>query len=60
MLAQIAGLTGIDLATCIVEVMIFDKRAELRRPIVVRACDDLPVFTRMTSPSATVIFLICP
>jgi hypothetical protein len=58
MLAQIAGMTRIDLATGIIEVMIFDKGAELRRPIVVRACDDLPGEVRMIFPSATVKILI--
>ena len=58
MLAQIAGVTRIDLATGIIEVMIFDKRTELRRPIVVRACDDLPGEVRMIFPSATVKILI--
>jgi hypothetical protein len=58
MLTQIAALTRIDLATGIIEVMIFDKRTELRRPIVVRACDDLPGEVRMIFPSATAKIVI--
>ena len=52
MLAQIAALTRIDLGAGIIKVMVFDKRTELRRPIVVRARDDLPGEVRMIFPSA--------
>ena len=52
MLAQIATTPGIDLGARIIEVMVFDKGAELRRPIVVRACNDLPGEVRMTCTSA--------
>ena len=51
MLPQIATLIGIDLGARIIEVVVFDKGAELRSPIVVCACDDLPGEVRMTSPS---------
>src|SRR4030095_3534746 len=52
MMAQIAAFTRIDLGARIIKVMVFDKRTELRRPIVVRACDDLPGEVRMIFPSA--------
>ena len=51
MLAQIATTPGINLGAGIIEVMVFDKGAELGRPIVVRACDDLPGEVRMTCTS---------
>ena len=60
MLAQIAGLTRIDLATGIIEVMTFDKRNELRRPIVVRAWDDLPGEVRMIFPPLLLKFSFWP
>src|SRR3954447_13704567 len=52
MLAQIAVAARIDLSAGIVKVMVFDKSTELRRPIVVRACDNLPGEVRMIFPSA--------
>ena len=54
LLPQIATLIGIDLGACIIEVVLFDEGAELRIPIVVCACDDLPREVRMTSSSAGV------
>src|SRR4030095_8448651 len=54
MLAQIAALTSIDLGAGIIKGMVFDKRTELRRPIVVRAGNNLPRQVRVTSPSASV------
>ena len=52
MLAQIATGPGINLGARIIKIMVFDKRAELGRPIVVRARDDLPGEVRMTCASA--------
>src|SRR5436190_16225120 len=52
MLAQIAIAARIDLSASIIKVMVFDKRAELRRPIVVCSCDNLPGEVRMIFPSA--------
>src|SRR4030095_13278243 len=54
MLTQIAVLVGLDLGACIIEVVIFDKRAELWGPIVIRACDDLPCEVGVTFPPASV------
>ena len=34
-LSQIASLPGINLGACVVEVVVFDEGAELRRPIVI-------------------------
>ncbi len=59
MLAQIAALTRIDLGAGIIKVMVFDKCTELRHPIVVRACDDLPGEVRMTCASAGAEASIC-
>jgi len=52
MLAQIATGPRINLGARVIKIMVFDKRAELRRPIVVRARDDLPGEVRMTCASA--------
>jgi hypothetical protein len=52
-LPQIATLTRIDLAARIVEVVVFDKGAELRIPIVICACDYLPRKIRVVFPSAS-------
>jgi hypothetical protein len=54
LLPQIATLIGIDLGARIIEELIFKKRAELRIPIVICACDHLPPEVRVTSPSAGV------
>src|SRR5438552_3604054 len=53
-LAQIATLIGIDLGARIIEVVVFNEGAELRGPIVICACDDLPREVRVTSSSAAV------
>ena len=52
LLPQIATLIGIDLSARIIEELIFKKRAELRIPIVVCACDDLPREVRVIFSSA--------
>ena len=54
LLPQIAGLTGIDLRARIIEVLIFNKRAELRSPIVICAGNNLPREVGMTLPSTSV------
>ena len=54
MLPQIATPIGVDLSAGIIEVGILDEGAELRGPIVVCACDDLPCNVRVTLPSAAV------
>jgi hypothetical protein len=41
-LPQIATLVRVDLGTCIVEVVVFDKRAPLGIEKVICASDDLP------------------
>ena len=46
MLAQIATLIGVNLSAGIVEVVVFDEGAELRGPVVICACDYLPVAAR--------------
>jgi len=51
-LPQIAALIGIDLGAGIIEIVIFDKGAELRCPIVICACDHLPREIRVISTSA--------
>jgi hypothetical protein len=53
-LPQIATPIGVDLSAGIIEVVILDEGAELRCPIVVSACDDLPCNVRATLPSAAV------
>lgn len=53
-LTQIAALIGIDLGARVIEVMVFNERAELRGPIVICACDDLPRKVRMTLPTASI------
>jgi len=54
MLAQIATLIGIDLGARIIQVVIFDKGAELGSPIVIATCDDLPGEIGVTLPAAGV------
>ncbi len=54
MLPEIATLIGFDLGARIIEVVVFNKGAELRIPIVICACDDLPREIRVTLPSAAV------
>src|SRR6184192_261740 len=52
MLPHITTVIRIDLGAGVIEIMVFDERAELRSPIVVRACDDLPREVRMTLPAS--------
>src|SRR5436309_144506 len=52
MLTQIPALSGIDLGARIIEIVVFNKCADLRRPIIIAACDDLPGEVGMTLPSA--------
>src|SRR5213592_1514484 len=52
MLAQIATLAGVDLCAGIIEVVVLDEGAELRIPIVVGACDNLPGKVGMICASA--------
>src|SRR5215469_5733339 len=54
MLFQIAILVGVDLGARVIQKLIFDERAELWSPIVIRASDDLPRQIRVTSPPASV------
>ena len=51
-LPQIATLVSIDLGARIIEVVVFDEGAELRIPIVVGACDNLPGKVGMICASA--------
>ena len=53
LLSQIASLVGIDLSARIIEELVFNKCAELRIPIVIRACDYLPRKIRVVFPSAS-------
>src|SRR6266487_5921609 len=53
-LPQIATLIGFDLGARIIEVVVFDEGAELRSPIVICACNNLPCQVRVTFPSAAV------
>ena len=53
-LPQIATLVSIDLGARIIEVVVFDKGAELGIPIIICACDHLPREVRVICPSATV------
>jgi mannitol-1-phosphate/altronate dehydrogenase len=48
LLPQIATLIGIDLSARIIEELIFKKRAELRSPIVICPCNNLPRQVRVT------------
>jgi hypothetical protein len=48
MLPQVAIVIGIDLGACIIEVVVFDERAELRSPIVICAGNNLPRAVRVT------------
>jgi hypothetical protein len=52
MLAQIPIAARIDLSASIVEVMVFDERAELGRPIIVCPCKNLSGEVCVTFPSA--------
>jgi len=54
LLPQIATLIGIDLGARIIEELVFNKRAELRIPIVICAGNNLPREVRVTSTSARV------
>lgn len=51
-LPQITVMVSIDLGACIIEVAVFDEGAELRCPIVIRACDHLPGEIRVVISSA--------
>src|SRR3954447_13864941 len=52
MLPQIATFVRVDLGARIIQVLVFNERAELRSEIVIRSCDHLPGKVCMTSPSA--------
>ena len=54
MLAKIAFLVRVDLGTCIVEVVVFDKRAPLRIEKVICAGDHLPRQVGVTSAATSV------
>ena len=47
-LSQIASLIGIDLGARIIEEVVFDEGAELRSPIVICPCNNLPRQVRVT------------
>ncbi len=53
-LPQITSLIGFDLGARIIEVVVFDERAELRSPIIICPCNNLSGQVRLTSPSAAV------
>src|SRR5262249_6831636 len=53
-LPQIATLVRVDLGTCIVQVVVFDKRAPLRIEKVIRAGNDLPRQICVTCSAASV------
>src|SRR6266853_6929064 len=53
-LPQIAALISFDLAARIIEVVIFNKGAELGSPIVISAANDLPREVGVTCPPASV------
>ena len=52
MLPQIPGLISIDLRARIIEKLVFNKRAELGRPIVICAGNDLPGKICVALPAA--------
>ena len=52
MLPQIAIFISIELGACILEELVFDKRAELGSPIVICAGNNLPGEVCMTLPPA--------
>jgi len=47
-LPQITSLIGFDLGARIIEVVVFDERAELRSPIVICPCNNLSGQVRVT------------
>ena len=51
-LPQVSTLAGFELRACVIEIVIFDKSAELRIPIVIRAGDNLPRKVSMALPAA--------
>src|SRR5450759_656856 len=54
MLPQVAILASVNLAVCVVEIVVFDKAAELRVPIVIGAGKHLPGEVRVVFPSAVI------
>ena len=53
-LPQIASLIRIDLGARIIEEVVFHEGAELRSPIVICACNNLPRQVRVTLPPASI------